>query len=483
MKPVDAAWYHIDGPVNLALVTSVLLTKKPLDFEKAKAVYRQRLSRFDRFRQRVVETGFPLATPHWEDMPDFAIDQQIHHVALPSPQDGRALTAMISELASTPLDRERPLWQVHLVDGVAGGSAVIMRFHHCIGDGTAMMAVSRELFDTTPRIARRKTPAAAAPAVASGLAGRLFGSGLEAVEKSLRTALSTADAAIRMVKDPQEALDKAAVVLKGAGMLLSELQKKPDPDSPLKGDFGMSKRVAWSEPVALADIKAIGTPSGAKINDVLVAGMTGALRAYLQERGVAVQGTTVRAMVPVDLRPPERALDLGNEFGLVVLDLAVRSKDPFVRLRLTKSRMDALKRSPEAVAIMALFNLFGRIPKAVQDVAVDLFGSKASVVMTNVAGPKQTMYLAGVPVDRVVFWVPHPGTQLGMGISILSYNGYATLAVIADARLVPDPESITQGFNREFAGMLKTVQAGGAEGAAGAVRRRGAKPVRATAKR
>ena len=458
MAPVDAAWYHIDGPVNFALVTGILLTRQPLDFERVKAVCRQRLARFDRFRQRVVESGFPVATPYWEDMPDFTIEQQVHHVALPAPHDWRALTDLISDLASTPLDGKRPLWQVHVIDQVEGGSAFVMRFHHCIGDGTAMMAVSRELFDATPDAPLRKAPARRAHRSAPGPLDRLFESALDSVEESARTLLSTTGVALDVVKHPLQALDRAAAALDGAAMLLGELSKRPDPRSPLKGAFGLSKRVAWSEPVALADIKAIGASSGAKINDVLVAGMTGALRAYLRKRGIDVNHTTVRAMVPVDLRPPERALALGNEFGLVVLELAVRSRDPMRRLSCTKSNMDALKRSPEAVAIMALFNVFGRGPKAVEDLAVDLFGSKASVVMTNVVGPAQPIFLAGVPADRMIFWVPHPGRQLGMGISILSYNGFATLAVIADAHLVPDPKAITDGFNREFAAMLKAVQ-------------------------
>jgi hypothetical protein len=151
-------------------------------------------------------------------------------------------------------------------------------------------------------------------------------------------------------------------------------------------------------------------------------------------------------------------MELGNEFGLVILDLAVGSGDPLARLRRTKAHMDELKRSPEAVAILALFNLFGRVPKAIEDVAVQLFGSKASLVMTNVAGPKDTLYLAGVPIERMMFWVPHPGRELGMGISILSYRGAATLAVVADAHLVPDPETITARFNREFATMLAAVR-------------------------
>ena len=457
MTPIDAAWYHIDGPVNFALVTGILLSREPLDFERVKAVYRRRLARFDRFRQRVVETGFPMATPHWEDMRDFDIGQQLHHIALPEPRDRTALVGLISDLASTPLDRDRPLWQVHVVDDVDGGSALIMRIHHCIGDGTAAMAVCRELFDT-----KRNSPIGGAPAVrrtrrSAGVIDNLLVSAFATVEKSARGALAMVKGALDSGKHPQALIDKATFVLDGAGMLFAELLKRPDPASPLKGEFGLQKRVAWSEPVALEDVKAIGAPSGAKINDVLVAGMTGALRAYLRKRGVDVNHTTVRAMVPVDLRPPGRGLELGNEFGLVVLELAVRSREAFARLRLTKARMDALKRSPEPVAIMALFNLLGRAPKAVEDFAVNLFGSKASVVMTNVAGPRQALYLAGVPIDRFMFWVPHPGRQLGMGISILSYKGHATLAVIADAGLVPDPEAITAGFNREFARMLEAV--------------------------
>ena len=446
MAPVDAAWYHIDGPVNFALVTGIALTREPLDFEKVKAVYRERLGRFDRFRQRVVEAGFPNATPHWEDMPDFDIAQQLHHIALPEPGGPEALAGLIGDLASTPLDRERPLWQVHVVDRVDGGSALIMRMHHCIADGTAAMAVCGELFDTKP--GERRAPRGRKPAHASDLDKRVLAPALAAVEKAARDALDA-------VRHPQEVIDKAALVVSGAGMLLTELMKRPDPASPLKAKFGLQKRVAWSEPIALKDIKAIAAPSGAKINDVLVAGMTGALRAYLRKRGVDVNHVTVRAMVPVDLRPPGQGLELGNDFGLVILELPISASAAFERLRLTKERMDALKRSPEPVAVIALFNLFGRVPKALEDFAVDLFGSKASLVMTNVVGPRQMLYVAGVPIERFTFWVPHPGRQLGMGISILSYNGDATLSVIADARLVPDPEAITAGFQREFTRMLK----------------------------
>ena len=457
MTSVDAAWYHMDGPANLALVTGILVTRQPLDFERVKATYTSRLARFERFHQRVVESTLGLTTPHWEDVPGFEIDQHVHHLALPAPHDRKALTDLISDLASTPLDRSLPLWSAHVVDGVNGGSALIMRFHHCIGDGTAMMALSQELFDTSPDTPVGELPRPRPPQERS-IIERLLTPAFDTLEWSVRAALTTVDAAIDTVNNPQQVIDRAKVVLAGAGMLVGELLKEPDPQSPLKGEFGMKKRVAWSEPVPLDDIKFIGKRYGAKVNDVLVAAMTGALRSYLAGRGADVDDMTVRAMVPVDLRPPHRALELGNDFGLVVLDLAIRSRKPIERLMTTKGNMDALKRSPEAMAIKTLFNLFGLGPKVVEDLAVDLFGSKASVVMTNVAGPRQSLYLAGVPIDEFMFWVPHPGKQLGMGISILSYKGAASLAVISDAHLVPDPETITTRFHHEFDLMLRAAR-------------------------
>jgi len=459
MSPVDAAWYHMDGPANLAMVTGLMLTKAPLDFDKVRALYRQRLPGFDRFRQRVVERGFPLATPHWEDMPNFDIDQHLHHVALPVPHDQAALNALIADLASSPLDHEQPLWQVHVVDRVGRGSALIMRFHHCIGDGTAMMSLTQQLFDPVPGAAPRRRAPVAVTKAGRPAGPALLAPALDAIGRAARSALAAAGAAAGALAHPQQAIDRALMVLGGAGMLLGELLKSPDPQSPLKGEFGLRKHVAWSAPVAIKDVKAIGAQQGAKVNDVLVAGMTGALRDYLKRRGVDVNRTTVRAMVPVDLRPLERIGELGNDFGLVVLDLAVAKARSAQRLAATKERMGALKRSPEPVAMRVLFDLFGRGPKGLEDFANNVFGSKASVVMTNVAGPRNPIYLAGVPIERMMFWVPHPGRQLGMGISIMSYRGMATLAVIADARLVPDPQAITERFNREFETMLRRLKA------------------------
>lgn len=480
MAPRDVAWYHNDGPANQAIMTGVLLTSQALDFDKVRAVYRDRLLGFKRFRQRVVDLGVALATPHWQDMPQFDIDQHLHHIALAAPHDQVALRALVSDLASTPLDHAQPLWQVHVVDDVDGGSALIMRCHHCIADGTAMMTVIGKLFDSTPAPLHPQPPSVAGPADAAASASHLRAPALDVIDRGEGRATAVTHTVVDVLTHPGRLLEQAAVVVGGAAMLVSELLKTDDPQSPLKGDFALQKRVAWSEPVALKDIKAVGARYHARVNDVLVAAVTGALRSYLKGRGLDVNHSTLRAMVPVDLRPPERAGQLGNEFGLVILELAVAKASPVQRLALTKTRMDELKHSPEPVATRILMEILGHGPKALEDFANMLFGRKASLVVTNVVGPREVLYLAGVPIDRMMAWAPHPGRELGMAISILSYRGTVSVTVIGDALLVPDPQAIAEQFQQEFKSLLRTAKA---QTSQSPTKRVQAKPVTARSRR
>jgi WS/DGAT/MGAT family acyltransferase len=228
MTPVDAAWFHIDGPTNLAQVTGILLTREPLDFARVKEVYRRRLGRFDRFRQRVVEPAVPLGPPRWEDVPHFEVDQHMHHVGVPEPRDKAAFLELVGDLASTPLDRERPLWQAHVVDGVEGGSALVMRFHHCMGDGTAMMALSLQLFDATPDAALGTEPPAPRH-LEAGLLDRLLGPALQSVDRSAQAVVGAVESGLDLVRHPGRLVERAGRVASGAGVLVEELLKPPDP--------------------------------------------------------------------------------------------------------------------------------------------------------------------------------------------------------------------------------------------------------------
>lgn len=452
LSPVDAAWWHMEHPTNLMMITGTLICKQRLDFEAVCQVYRERLLRFRRFRQRVVEGSLGLGLPHWEDDPYFHFDSHMHYIALPGAGTREQFAELISDLSSTPLDYNRPLWQVHVVDNVMGGGALIMRLHHCIGDGTALVAVTSQLMDHAGGVTAGQPPAKR-ERKQKGLLESISGnaswllSGTRSVLNSLIAGgLDGIQHPSHLVELGQEVTRQAT---KGAAIVGRALTQPNDPITPLKGRLGVAKQVAWTDDVDLAEAKQICAALGVKINDLIVAAMTGALRSYLLHRGVAVDGLEIHAIVPVDMRPAERALELGNVFGLVFLGLPVGIADPLVRVLTINKRMDSLKRSNEAVLYYSLLNIFGMTPKQVEENAVDFFGAKATMVFTNVAGPRMPLYMAGTEVDSIVFWVPQSG-RLGMGISIYSYNGRISVGVITDAGLAPDPERISLAFAEEF---------------------------------
>jgi WS/DGAT/MGAT family acyltransferase len=199
----------------------------------------------------------------------------------------------------------------------------------------------------------------------------------------------------------------------------------------------------------LEAVKAIGRAVGGTVNDVLLAAVTGALRRYLLGRGALVDGVEIRAAVPVNLRAPDEPPSLGNRFGLVFLSLPIGVDDPLDRLYDLKQRMEAIKGSPEALVTFGVLQAMGMMTSQLQDVGVALFGSKATAVMTNVPGPRETIYLASAPVRELMFWVPQSG-RLGLGVSIISYASQVWLGLATDAGLVPDPEMIIDAFHAEF---------------------------------
>jgi len=234
----------------------------------------------------------------------------------------------------------------------------------------------------------------------------------------------------------------------------------PD-DSPtrLKGKPIGSKRVAWGEPLPLDQVKAIGKALGCSINDVLLACVAGAIGGYLRDLGDDTTGKEIRAMVPVNLRPLEKAYKLGNQFGLVFLELPIGIRDPLERLFAVHAAMMLLKGSYQPVLTLGLMAALGRLPASVESAAIDLLSTKASAVATNVPGPQQPLYLAGGRIGRIIFWVPQSGA-IGLGLSILSYAGQVQFGLIADAERVPDPTTVTAFFTAEFERLVLSVLLG-----------------------
>ena len=441
MSSVDAAWLGMEDPTNLMMVTGVMALDGPIDLKRLHLVLDRRLAPFGRFHQRVVRPRSRGNLPHWEDDPNFDVENHVTHVALPAPANDAALRKLVSDLMSDPLDFSKPLWHMHVIDGYHGGSVILTRVHHAIADGIALVRVLLSLTDDTPAW---KAPARPRRPAAEG-----FKLSLDWLPAAVRRGVAAGQ---QLAARPDRVVDVARLGVHGAYRLGRLMVLPPDPATVFKGDLGRRKRAAWSETLPLDDFKAIGKAFGATVNDVLVGATTGALRRYMERRGQPTAGVAVRASVPVNLRPLDRAHELGNAFGLVFLTLPVGIEDPARRLRAIKKEMDGLKQSPEALVAFGVLSLMGLAPVEVEQVGLRFFGSKATAVLTNVPGPRQPLYLGGRKIDRVMFWVPQSG-RLGIGISIISYAGGVLLGIATDAGLVPDPERIVEAFKLEFEAM------------------------------
>ena len=442
MSRVDTAWLRMERPTNLMMISSVMMFEESMNLDKLKRVIRQRFLAYPRFRQKVVDAA---AGAWWEEDADFDLDWHVRLSALPGRGGKRELERFVSQQASTPLDKTKPLWQFHLIEKYGGGSALVTRIHHCYADGMALVQVMLSMTDTS-REAKKGSDLAKAWLKGDG---RQVSEQVGAIDRYMQLGGRMLEKGMDFYRDP----GLASVVAKEGGEIARELavalSLSDDPGTVLRGRLGVSKRVACAEPFDLEEVKTIGRAFACTVNDVLMASAAGALRSYMLERGEHVDGVTLRATVPVNLRPLKHARKLGNHFGLVFLELPVGEDNPVRRLERVAACMRQLKTSRQAIVSYGLLAALGMAPAPLQRTFLELFSRKATTVATNVPGPRMPLYLAGCKVSDMMFWVPQTGS-IGLGISIMSYNGKVHFGLIGDAKLVPDPDDIIQRFRPEF---------------------------------
>ena len=454
MSRVDTAWLRMDNDVNLMMIVGVWLLTPAITLEALRERIQAKLLQYDRFRQKAVADAMGA---QWVDDEAFDITQHVLPMTLeprPGESERHALQRACGELAATPLDPHRPLWQMHLVEHYEGGSALVVRIHHCIGDGIALISVMMSITDggADPPKRRRKQAVDEAPehdwladavlkpltdltVKAIGMYGSGVGKSMEALANPTQPLLSS----MGMAKSGlQVAQDVAALAL------------MPD-DSPtlLKGKPLGRKVVAWSEPMSLEHVKIVGKGLGCTVNDVLLSCVAGAIGDYLLAQGQDPAGKEIRAMVPVNLRPLEKAWQLGNRFGLAPLVLPIGVANPVERVYAVRQRMNDMKGSYQPLLAFAVLSVSGLFIKPVQDAILGLFAKKATAVMTNVPGPAVPLQFCGSTLRQNMFWVPASG-DIGVGVSILSYGGGVQFGLITDEQLCPDPQQIVDRFEPEF---------------------------------
>ncbi len=460
MSKVDTAWLRMDSSTNLMMIVGVWIIKPGVSYQATCQRIQERLLKYRRFSQRVQQDA---AGATWVKDEGFDITRHVVLEKLPATGKGGAQQALqdrLAKLAVQPLDMKHPLWQFHLVEHYQGGSALMVRIHHCIADGIALIGVTQSLVDggKAPPSHREPLHHGGLEAAEDWITETLIKPFTDVAVKALSAAGERAGDAMEMMSEPQKGVEKGLsgslelakmayqVVRDAAALALMQ----DDSPTRLKGVPGSTKRVAWCQPLPLDEVRAVAKALNCSINDVLLSCVAGAIGEYLKSFGDEICGKEIRAMVPVNLRAVEQSHQLGNRFGLAPVVLPIGIENPVERVYEVRRRMNEMKGSMQPLMAFGLLALAGLLVKPAQDAMLSLFSKKTTAVMTNVPGPREKLKFCGATLEQSLFWVPQSGT-VGLGVSILSYGGGVQFGVISDATLCPQPQEIIDQFEPEFA--------------------------------
>ncbi len=461
MSRVDTAWLRMDNEVNLMMIVGVWLITPGITLQALRERVADKLLKYDRFRQKAVQDAMGAS---WVFDDQFDIAHHVVHATLPRKKgqgERAALQALCGQLATTPLDHERPLWQFHLVDGYEGGSALVARVHHCIGDGIALISVMMAITDGGADPPRRRRRGSADPEAGAHegdwLADAVLKPLTDITVKAIGMYGGGVAKSMEMLSNPQHGLMSSLDMAKQGYQVVSDVAAlalmSDDAPTLLKGKPVGRKVVAWGEPLPLEAVKVVGRALHCSINDVLLSCAAGAIGGWLRAQGEDPTGKEIRAMVPVNLRPMDKAWQLGNRFGLAPLVLPIGIDNPVERVYAVRQRMAELKGSYQPLLAFAVLAMAGLFIKPVQDAVLGMFAKKATAVMTNVPGPAVPLRLCGSTLRQTMFWVPASG-DIGVGVSILSYGGGVQFGLITDQKLCPHPQEIIDRFEPEFQQLL-----------------------------
>jgi WS/DGAT/MGAT family acyltransferase len=403
---------------------------------------RSRVHHLPRLRQRLLYPPLGLGTPFWVDYPDFDIHRHLRRISLPAPGSEAQFKSLVGELLAPPLDRSKPLWELILVEGFEDDRfAVVYKTHHAMADGISAVDIGMLLFDVEPKRepARDEVPwtPARAPSRAA-LVGRA-GSGVAATLARFATWLR------RALREPGRARRRAADGLIGLWEVTWNLAR-PAPKVPFNTAIGTGRSFCWST-FALADFKHIKNALGGTVNDVTLTVVAGALRRWLLERDVSVDGLELKALVPVSIRTENEHGELGNKLTAMRGPLPVGVGDPVERLRAVAVAMDALKASKQPLGAEAIWGLNDWFrdfapPILLSPTAAINFSTRLfNLLVTNFPGPQVPFYVLGRELTAA-YPIGFLAKDHALAIAILSYNGQVGFGLLADPDAVPDAERI-----------------------------------------
>ena len=454
MSARDAGFLYLERSHTQLHIGCVAVVEGKLRREELVARIEERLPRLRRYGQRAMSVPLSLGHPSWEDDPGFRAEHHVSRWGLPAPGGEGELREAVARLMEQPLDRERPLWEMHLIEGLAEGrSAVFQKVHHCMIDGMAGAQLLEVLLDAEPVAPSRALPALRTEAALPD-AGQRFAQALgDEIAARTRGLLG----AVRALSRPLAARD-AMRRLRDAAFSALQLATRDLPALPWNAPLGPRRAVAFTK-LPLAGVRSIRSAHGGSVNDVVLATLAGGLKRWLESHGRDTRGLELTALVPVSLRSSAEAAQLGNRIAAMLVPLAVDPAGEVARLAATRAATERLKAGGAWTGIDALLELVDGLPAPlVASVGQRLsLGRLANVIATNVPGPRETRWLCGAKVEELRPLVPI-ADGLGLGLAVFSYDGWLHVGLAADADLVPDLEKLEGGLEEAFAALLASAR-------------------------
>ena len=441
MSAIDASFLFMETPSTPMHAGGVAVFRPPsggFDHERLVRLIRQRLPFVPRYRQRVRDVPFGVARPVWVDDERFDVTYHVRRSALPKPGTRAQLNELVARLMSRPLDRSRPLWEMYLVEGLDDGCfAIISKSHQALVDGLSAVDIAQVMLDATEE---------PADVPADTWRPRPEPTDVELLSHAFTELATRPAAAIDAVTGTAADLGRTAAHMgeRVAGMLTAALAvARPSVASPLNVPIGEQRRFATVD-LSLVDLKRVRDHLGGTLNDTIIAVIAGALRSWLQARGVPVaQGDVLRAMLPISVAVPSAASGHagGNRVSATLVELPVGEPDPAVRLRHISYQLAELEESSHFVGADAIVNIAGFGPPTLHALGARVGSTMSSrlynLVITNVPGPQRPLYAAGSRMVAAYPCVPLTANQ-ALSIGLISYDGGVYLGLYADRDALPD---------------------------------------------
>ena len=438
------------GPIHVNVGAALILEGDPPTLDELLEHVESRLALVPRFRQRVQATPLQITNPVWADDPGFDLEWHVRHVALPRPGSTDQLRELVGRVMSTPLDLERPLWQLYLVEGLEGGRhAYISKTHHALVDGVSAVDVGTIMLDPNPEGTEMPIPEERWDPDVPSPELLFVRAATDRISTPMRAARKAALGALSM---PRET---AGRVMRTAESFAGLAAGGPTaPRTFLNEEIGRDRRVAFVR-TELDALKQARGETGSTVNDVILAVATGGLRRLFERRGEAVPDQLV-ALVPMSIRRSDEHLELGNRIATLMVALPLSEPDPAERLRLVHAETTRVKESEQARAASLVIEATGWTPPTINRVLADVISRQLNwnLVVSNVPGPQMPFYLLGRRMVEVYPVVPLSPQQHALSIGVVSYDGGVFFGITADRNLFADIDEVAADLEAALAEQL-----------------------------